>query len=156
MNKIKDILYDKNDILVALLILAVAALIICSKVDTIMNYPEHLAQQNSSSITQAEGDTEAMLDEETQNTDDSDQQNTQKGNEKEGTTKTGETVTFVISSGASTQAIADNLMDEGLIKNSNDFVNYLVNAHLDTKIVAGTFKIPEGSSISEIADILTK
>ena len=42
MNKLKDIFYDKNDILVALIILAIAAVIIFWRVDVIMAYPETL------------------------------------------------------------------------------------------------------------------
>ena len=45
MNKLKDIFYDKNDILVALIILAIAAVIIFWRVDVIMAYPETLVAE---------------------------------------------------------------------------------------------------------------
>ena len=40
MEKIKDFIYDKNDILVALLVLVFAALLIWWRMDVIMEYPE--------------------------------------------------------------------------------------------------------------------
>ena len=39
MKSMKDIIYDKSDIVVALLILFVAAAIIINRVDAIMDYP---------------------------------------------------------------------------------------------------------------------
>ena len=50
MNKLKDIFYDKSDILVALLILIVAAGIIFWRLTAIMDYPEKLASENNSHI----------------------------------------------------------------------------------------------------------
>ena len=40
MEKLKDFIYDKNDILVALLVLVFAAFLICWRMDVIMDYPE--------------------------------------------------------------------------------------------------------------------
>ena len=40
MEKIKDFIYDKNDILVALLVLVLAAFLFCWRMDVIMEYPE--------------------------------------------------------------------------------------------------------------------
>ena len=42
MNKIKDIIYDKSDILVAILILALAALIIVWRLGIILEYPKEV------------------------------------------------------------------------------------------------------------------
>ncbi len=42
MEKLKDFIYDKNDILVALLVLVLAALLIWWRLDIIMEYPEKL------------------------------------------------------------------------------------------------------------------
>lgn len=39
MKSLKDIIYDKSDIAVALLILFIAAAIIINRVDAIMDYP---------------------------------------------------------------------------------------------------------------------
>lgn len=50
MNKLKDIFYDKSDILVAIMILLVAAGIIFWRLNAIMDYPEKLAAENNSHI----------------------------------------------------------------------------------------------------------
>ena len=39
MNKIKDIIYDKSDILIAILILALAAILILWRLGIILEYP---------------------------------------------------------------------------------------------------------------------
>ncbi|MDF2656380.1 MAG: hypothetical protein K0R19_2854 [Bacillota bacterium] len=45
MKKLKDIFYDMNDILVALIIVAVAGLIISSNIDSILAYPSRVAEE---------------------------------------------------------------------------------------------------------------
>ena len=52
MNKIKDIIYDKSDILIALFILAVAALVIFWRLGIILEYPKAIV---------GTGDTENVL-----------------------------------------------------------------------------------------------
>ena len=47
MNKIKDFFYNKNDIIIVLIILIAAGLIIYTRISAIMDYPETLAQQNA-------------------------------------------------------------------------------------------------------------
>lgn len=44
MEKIKNFFYDKNDLLIALIVVVVALFIITNRVEAIMAYPEHLAQ----------------------------------------------------------------------------------------------------------------
>lgn len=45
MKKIKDIFYDMNDFLVALIIIAVAALVITTNINSILNYPSSIAAE---------------------------------------------------------------------------------------------------------------
>ncbi|MBR0597635.1 hypothetical protein [Sinanaerobacter chloroacetimidivorans] len=45
MKKLKDILYDMNDILVALVIIALAAFVIVGRIDSILAYPSTLTAQ---------------------------------------------------------------------------------------------------------------
>ena len=47
MNKIRDLIYDFNDIFVALLIVIVTTGIIVWRVDTIMDYPKYLASKSN-------------------------------------------------------------------------------------------------------------
>lgn len=44
MERIKNFFYDKNDLLIALIVVVVALFIITNRVEAIMAYPEHLAQ----------------------------------------------------------------------------------------------------------------
>jgi multidrug resistance efflux pump len=52
MNKFKDFLYDKNDIMVALVILIVAAVVIFFRINAIMDYPSTQTDQGGSGITE--------------------------------------------------------------------------------------------------------
>lgn len=47
MKKFKDFLYDKNDILIAVLILVVAASIIAWRMDVILQYPKQLIHNDT-------------------------------------------------------------------------------------------------------------
>ena len=63
MKKFKDFLYDKNDVLIALLILVAAALLIIWRMDAIMEYPKNLlggdvAEEGANAQTGAENDAE--------------------------------------------------------------------------------------------------
>ena len=51
MNRIKDFFYDKNDIIVAFLILAAAAFIIYLRIGDIMSYPDTLLQSTAAQQT---------------------------------------------------------------------------------------------------------
>lgn len=57
MNKLKDFIYDKNDVIIAALILVAAALIIAWRLDVILEYPKTLI--NSDSDTQIEESVES-------------------------------------------------------------------------------------------------
>ena len=59
MEKIKDFIYDKNDILVALLVLVLAAFLICWRMDVIMEYPEKMFSGGDTQIdTDVSGDAQ--------------------------------------------------------------------------------------------------
>lgn len=45
MKKLKDFFYNKNDILVVLIILAAAAFIIYTRIGVILDYPEKLSKE---------------------------------------------------------------------------------------------------------------
>ena len=59
MNKIKDIIYNKSDILIALLILAVAALIIFWRLSIILEYPKEILGTDQASEVLTEPDEDA-------------------------------------------------------------------------------------------------
>jgi len=81
MNKIKDIIYNKSDILIALLILAIAALIIFWRLSIILEYPKEIlgTDQASEVLTEPDEDaasTDANAGNDTANTDADASQNT--------------------------------------------------------------------------------
>ena len=45
MKKLKDFFYDKNDIFVVLIIVAIAAFVIYTSINSIMSYPEQYASE---------------------------------------------------------------------------------------------------------------
>ena len=51
MKKLKDFFYDKNDILIVLLIVAVAAFVIYTSINSIMSYPEQYASEIAATET---------------------------------------------------------------------------------------------------------
>ena len=50
MKKLKDFIYDKNDIIIAALILAAAALIIAWRMDVILQYPKELINADDPAV----------------------------------------------------------------------------------------------------------
>ena len=81
MNKIKDIIYNKSNILIALLILAIAALIIFWRLSIILEYPKEIlgTDQASEVLTEPDEDaasTDANAGNDTANTDADASQNT--------------------------------------------------------------------------------
>ncbi len=56
MEKIKDFFYDKNDLVVALIIIAVAGLLIAWRVDIIMDYPQAMAAELEQQQQEGQGD----------------------------------------------------------------------------------------------------
>lgn len=59
MKKFKDFLYDKNDILIALIILVAAALLILWRMEVIMAYPQTVFSSGDDSQVQSEGGEDA-------------------------------------------------------------------------------------------------
>lgn len=64
--------------------------------------------------------------------------------------------TITIASGSTAKAIANSLQSQGFISDSNSFLNKLASSGKETKLKAGTFTIPEGSSPDQIISILTR
>ncbi|WP_206459775.1 endolytic transglycosylase MltG [Anaerovorax sp. IOR16] len=170
MNKLKDILYDKNDILVVLIILAIAALIISNRIDAIMAYPQIVLAQD-----EKENKEPVLVSDLT----DSDDSNVSKENNKEPekenpaeapsdksnnnavsneTTAESAEVNYsvYIESGSTGSKIAQTLIDSGLIKDKNEFYDAVSAANAESKLKAGNFIIPEGSTPEQIVQILSK
>lgn len=141
MNRLKDILYDKNDLLVALVILAIAGFVIYNRIDVIMDYPGTLvAQAGTESPPVAE-----QIDE----SDDADQQ-TDETDEPEINQ-----ISIYIEYGATGNHIAQLLIDYDLIQTKEQFYDAVAAAGADTRLQAGNFKIPSNATPAEIIEIIT-
>lgn len=161
MNKVKDFIYDKNDLLVAFIIVAVAAFVIMMRVDIIMAYPltitldenpsDHVAvvSPNRPEIPQYEdpagtSDPDAEQENENPPTVAQPPANSNVGR-----------VSIYIEYGSTGSQIAQLLIDAGLIDSKEDFYNAVTEAGADTKLQAGSFKIPSNATLPEIVRIIT-
>ena len=150
MKGIKDFLYDKNDILIALIILIAAAMLIAWRMDVIMEYPHTLAQETGTQVTA----DDAAVDE--------------SGASKSGEGSTaaeaealwdGETlsrdVTVTVQGGSAMDAV-QSLMDAGLFDSYDQFTQVCQAAGCKPEnIKATTFTFAAGSTQADIAKLVT-
>ena len=170
MKKFKDFLYDKNDILIAVLILVVAAAIIAWRMDVILQYPKQLIH-NDSQIETPTVDPSKTDDAASGNQTDN---QTGSGDSTDGTTgeNTGEDdansgsqgVETLWAAGALTKdvevdvtgntatAAIQCLVDAGLFKDYAEYKQICTQSGLDDeKVRGGTFTFEKGSTKTDIA-----
>ena len=154
MKGLKDFLYDKNDVLIAVVILALATLLIFWRLDVIMAYPQTLAEKTGTVDTT---NKEATPSEDP------------KGDEptKEPTSSTGaatlwedgkltKDVTVKVQSGSATAA-AQSLVDAKLFKSYDEYVSVCQAAgYTPENIKATTFVFEEGCTQTDIAKRVTQ
>ena len=168
MDKIKDFIYDKNDIVIALLILVVAALIIFWRLDIILEYPKTLVTGDDTIVTEPVGGDEnlppADNDEDTDQSGEgtqTDDDQTQSG-DVEGTDTPVEIPLWdggmlteeveVEVEGNSSESAVGCLIDKGLFKDYAEYMKVCEDAGLDhEKVAAGTFTFKEGTTKAQIA-----
>lgn len=180
MEKLKDILYDKNDLLVALIILLVAGIIITTRINVIMNYPQTLTAEKHGNILESDlmnkDDEQTSSNENDENSggiiqgapntnpadsdkagegdsgkkDDSDKPNSSAGSNAPAP------YSVYIPYGSTPTSIAQTLVDCGLIENKSDFISAVTAAGADSKLKAGTFTIPADSTPEQIVQIIAK
>lgn len=177
MKKLKDIFYDLNDVLVALIIVAVAAFAIAGNIDSILNYPASIAAEievpeedvptnyaENPPIGDQSGNDTATED----GTDGNDQGTTgaaidqngdgggSSGNEGTGTTGEVTNYSVYINYGQTGDQIADILIGVGLIQDRKQFHDAVAAAGAEGKLQAGTFIIPSDATPAEVVSIITK
>ncbi|MBR3718790.1 MAG: endolytic transglycosylase MltG [Firmicutes bacterium] len=174
MRKIKDLIYDYNDIFVALLIIAAAGAIIFWRVTDIMAYPDYLAgkeQSQTADVDFSDVDlTPTNVDEFNENPDDI---STGDGAGEEGSgeqtpaeepaeeeqpaaaqTDADGNYVVEIPKGSSAQGIARILKEQGIISDIDAFMDKVEEMDAVMKLKYGTYKIPAGSSAEEIINKL--
>ena len=181
----RNFLYNKSDILTAILIILIAVGVVFWRIGVIMNYTGGDAGKTN--------DFSALILPWTQSDSGSNGANTAAGTDTNagaaaqapatgtdagaGTTAqtpaagtdagagtaaqtpaaaTGGTVTFTVNSGDVASVIGDHLAAAGLVNTADDFLAEVNNQNAATSLKAGTFEIPKGSTPAQIVAILTK
>ena len=172
MKKLKDLIYDYNDIFVALLIIAVAGAIIFWRVTNIMAYPDYIAgkgQTQTGEVDFSDVDlTPTNVDEFNENPEDITTQMPEEGESGEQTPATepeeDENVTaktdsegnylVEIPKGSSALGIAKILKEQGIISDVDAFMEKVEEMDATMKLKYGNYKIPQGSSAEQIINIM--
>jgi len=172
LEKFKDFIYDKNDIVIALVIVLIAGFIILGRVDAIMNYPETLleeAQQGSNTVTDSSIVTDGAI---TTNSGIGTSTGTAVATGPATGTQTPSTpaitnptqppgpaheivyIYVTIPPGATGDSIAGILITAGFITEKSQFLNAVAAAGADKRLKAGTFKIPNDSTPAQVVNII--
>ena len=174
MRKIKDLIYDYNDIFVALLIIAAAAAIIFWRVTDIMAYPEYLAGKEQSQTGEVdfsdvdltpvdiepfnENPDEITVDgsgeDQTAQQTPADETQTPEEPAQTAQVDADGNYTVEIPKGSSAQGIARILKDQGIISDVDAFMDVVEQMGATMQMKYGTYKIPAGSSAEEIINKL--
>ncbi|MCQ2552908.1 MAG: endolytic transglycosylase MltG [Clostridia bacterium] len=177
MKKIKDFIYDYNDVLVALLIVAAAGIIIFWRVNVVMDYSSYVAKEpvknidvEFSGIDLTPNDVDDVKDAEVE-PERPDEPDTEKPSENpvdpapvdptpvDPTPETPETPTIknfslVVPNGANWTKVGQNLQNNGIIEDYKAFVARVVVRKDDGKLKPGTFEVNSGMTIDQIIDVL--
>ena len=159
MKKLKDFIYDKNDVIIAVLILAVAALVISWRLNVILEYPTQLLGADEPAVENPvnNSDTADTPSDNDDKSDDGDGQdnNQSADNAQELPLWQGGVLTKDVEvevSGNSASAAIQCLIDEGLFDDYAEYQQICDENGLDhEKVKAGTFKFNKGSTKKDIA-----
>ena len=147
MKFIKDFIYDKNDIVIAFLILVLAAGLIAWRMDVIMSYPQTLADKTGPTKTAVE------------DMDDNDASNSTDTETSSDGIWSGDVlasdVTVTVQAGAAMTAV-QSLVDAGLFSSYEDFEKVCKSAGCaPLNIKATTFTFGAGATKADIAKTVT-
>ncbi len=167
MKHLREFIYDKSDILVALVILLIAALVIFWRFEAIADYPSTLVDTEKGKSASESSEMTKSKDK-SKNTDSkatrSEKENSDSGADKDdnggnsskvyrdGVTK--EDANVSVQSGSAIEA-TESLVSLGYFNSFDDFISTCSSAGVDPNAIkAGNFTIPAGSSKSDIARIV--
>ncbi|MBR5641466.1 MAG: endolytic transglycosylase MltG [Firmicutes bacterium] len=172
MKKIKDLIYDYNDIFVALLIIAVAGAIIFWRVTNIMAYPDYIADKGQTQTGEVDFSdvdlTPTNVEDFNEDPEDISTQTPEEGQEGEQTpavepdgeenpsAKTDADGNYLVEipKGSSALGIAKILKEQGIISDVDAFMEKLEEMGATMKLKYGNYKIPKGSSAEQIINIM--
>ena len=163
MKKLKDFIYDKNDVIIAALILIAAALIITWRMNVILDYPKQLISNlDNANVAEPADNTETNTTDNSDNSDRQDSANNQNGNTSD-STDAGQTAEIWVDgtlssdvevdvTGATASAAVQCLVDKGLFADYGEYQTLCDEQGLDhEKVSAGTFTFVKGSTKAQIA-----
>ena len=169
MKKLKDIFYDLNDILVALIIVSIAAAVIMVNINSILDYPSAIAAAAPATEEKTPTDyadnppitndpTSGAIDQDSEDSAADNQNSTgggitgQPGNETQGPDK----YAVYINSGETGDQIADKLISVGLFESRQEFRDAVTAAGAEGKLKAGIFIFTSDATPTEVIAIITK
>ena len=169
MKKLKDFIYDKNDIIIAALILAAAALIIAWRMDVILQYPKELINANDPVVEDPiDGDTQPddsnIGDKPADNTGaDNNGSSDNSGTAGDDNTNPAQSAQLWVDgklskdvevdvTGVTASSAVQCLIDAGLFSDYAEYQSACDSQGLDhEKVSAGTFTFAKGSTKAQVA-----
>ena len=166
MNKIKDLFYDINDILIAVIIIIAAVLIIFTRFDTIITYPERISSGQASqggyihaerpgapaSEDEPESEVPAAEDE----PDSDSPADAEPADDPAGEDIVHSAFSLYIAYGEPMSSVARHLVQLGFFESAQDFLDTLERNNAGTKVQAGNFVIPADSTKDDVIRIITR
>ena len=150
MKRLKDFFYDKNDILIALAILVLAAALIIWRMEVIMAYPKTMAEKTGTVNTTEEKAVDSKSDQE--NGEDSD---SSQGSSVWTNGVLSHEVTVTVQGGSATAAV-QSLIDAGLFESYDQYAGVCKAAgYTPENIKATTFTFQAGSTDGHCKDSYT-
>lgn len=133
MNRIKDFFYDKNDIIIAVIILIAAAVVIYIRVDKIMDYPNTLL---NSSAAQETG-----------------QQETEPAEPSSGQDTDMKSIEIADTPVAAT--VAKQLEAAGIVSSAKEFEAELSKYKMSDRIQPGSYQFPANMTNQQVIEVIT-
>lgn len=175
MEKLKDFLYEQSDIFFTIIVVGVVIGVVAFNMygwfdinNSDNNYTEiadnpnpqpSLEEENESDVTEETAPDNEETVENPENNSPVETPETpveQTPVEAPSPPSTNGNRTIEVAPGSASATIANSLQNQELIISSDEFLKELISSGKETKLKAGTFTIPQGSSVTEIINILTK
>jgi hypothetical protein len=181
MKKLKDLIYDYNDVVVALLIIIAAGLIIFWRVNTVMAYPKYAAEYATTSTGIDIDFSDVDLNQDPVDNQQDPGEDPTAGGETSASAIEGPTsgpgiadpgnptegaveppalpakVTLTISrenKNGSWQAVGNWLLENNIISDKAEFIARVEERKVSTKLQLGTFEFSTGMTLDEVIDKL--
>ncbi|MFA7661880.1 MAG: hypothetical protein WCX59_03605 [Anaerovoracaceae bacterium] len=140
MKTLKDLIYNKNDLVIVLVVLVLAALLIWNRIDAIIAYPSTMI---------AEAEKQSQLEEEPEvipmNPD-----------QEEAPPEDVVMYAVYINPGESLEVIGEKFVSVSLFRSAEDFIQLANDMGVTTQIKAGNFIMPSNSTPEEVMQIITQ